>query len=110
MPTFRQTALPQPLAAILCGLDLEDRVLQSFVADTSGRQHLRIPIPAVALGNEDIAEIRISVDRIFVPANLIAGSSDNRELGIRVNHAAIERDPVPTPQSHSGRGPQTAGS
>ena len=49
------------------------------------------------LGNGDRAGIQITVDRTFVPANLIVGSRDARELGIKVYHAAVERDPVPTP-------------
>ena len=73
-----------------------DQLLQSFVADASGRRrHHRIPLPATALGNGDRAKIQITVDRTFVPANLIAGSRDTRELGIKVYHAAVERDPVP---------------
>ena len=71
---------------------------KSFVADASGRRRRqRIPLPAAALGNRDRTEIQITVDRTFVPANLIAGSRDVRELGIKVYHAAVERDPVPTP-------------
>ena len=75
-----------------------DQLLQSFVTDASGRRRRRrIPLPATALGNGDRAKIQITVDRTFVPANLIAGSRDTRELGIKVYHAAVERDPVPTP-------------
>ena len=55
-----------------------DQLLQSFVADASGRRRRRrIPLPATALGNGDRAKIQITVDRTFVPANLIAGSRDN---------------------------------
>ena len=64
-----------------------DQVLQSFVADAAARRRRRIPLPGTALGNEDIAEIRITVDRTFVPANRIVGSHDTRELGIQVYHA-----------------------
>ena len=64
-----------------------DQVLQSFVADAAGRPRRRIPLPGTALGNEDIAEIRITVDRTFVPANRVVGSHDTRELGIQVYHA-----------------------
>ena len=64
-----------------------DQVLQSFVADAAGRRRRRIPLPGTALGNEDITEIRITVDRTFVPANRIVGSHDTRELGIQVYHA-----------------------
>ena len=64
-----------------------DQVLQSFVADAAARRRRRIPLPGTALGNEDIAEIRITVDRTFVPANRVVGSHDTRELGIQVYHA-----------------------
>ena len=63
----------------------------------SDRHRLRIPLSADALGNEDIAEIQITVDRTFVPANLLVDSRDARELGIQVYHAAVERDPSSTP-------------
>ena len=75
-----------------------DQLLQLLVAEASGRgRRRRIPLPAAALGNGDRAEIQITVDRTFVPANLIVDSRDARELGIKVYHAAVERDPVPTP-------------
>ena len=64
-----------------------DQVLQSFVADAAGRRRRRIPLPGTALGHEDIAEIRITVNRTFVPANRVVGSHDTRELGIQVYHA-----------------------
>ena len=67
------------------------------VAEASGRHRRRIPIPAAALGNGNRTEIQITVDRTFVPANLIVGSRDTRELGIKIYHAAVERDPVPIP-------------
>ena len=73
------------------------QLLQLLVAEASARRHRRIPIPSAALGNGDRAEIQITVDRMFVPANLNVDSHDARELGIKVYHAAVERDPVPTP-------------
>ena len=74
------------------------QLLQLLVAEASARRRRRrIPIPSAALENEDRAEIQITVDRTFVPANLNVDSLDARELGIKVYHAALERDPVPTP-------------
>ena len=70
------------------------RVLRSFAAAESGRRRLRIPVPAAAAPRPgDRTEVRIAVDRTFVPAAAIAGSSDHRELGIQVYHAA----PFPPP-------------
>jgi hypothetical protein len=51
----------------------------------------RTQIPAAALGTGDMAEVRLVVDKTFVPALMPgANSRDNRELGIRVFHAFIE--------------------
>ena len=51
----------------------------------------RIPLTAAQLGNGEMAELRISVDKTFVPA-LVAGSNskDPRELGVRVFHAFVD--------------------
>ena len=78
-------------------VSVDDQLLQQLVTEASGRRHRRIPIPAAALGNGDRAEVQVTVDRTFVPANLNVDSRDARELGIKVYHAAVERDPVPTP-------------
>jgi hypothetical protein len=59
---------------------------------TNDRPRLeRIAIAAAILGSADMAEIRVEVDRTFVPARLaVGGGQDDRELGIRVFHAHIE--------------------
>lgn len=51
----------------------------------------KIPISAAQLGNADMVEIRLVVDKTFVPA-LEAGESsgDTRELGVRVLHAFVQ--------------------
>lgn len=51
----------------------------------------RVPISAAQLGGNDMAEVRIDVDRTFVPSRLPAGGRDERELGLQVYHAFIER-------------------
>jgi hypothetical protein len=51
----------------------------------------RIPISAAQLGADDKAELKISVDKTFVPAVVTAGGQhDQRELGVRVFHAFVE--------------------
>jgi hypothetical protein len=51
----------------------------------------RIPIAAAQLGADDKVELKISVDKTFVPAVVTAGGQrDQRELGIRVFHAFVE--------------------
>jgi hypothetical protein len=55
------------------------------------QQVQRIPIAAAQFGAEEKVELRIGVDRTFVPAVVTAGSQkDTRELGIRVFHAFVE--------------------
>jgi hypothetical protein len=49
----------------------------------------KIALPATALGSADNAEIRIDVDKTFIPSRLSPDSKDPRELGIRVFHAAV---------------------
>lgn len=41
-------------------------------------------IPADQIGAEDQIQIRISVDKTFVPKNVIQGAADERELGVQI--------------------------
>ena len=66
-----------------------DQVLQSFLADAAGRRLRRVSLPAEVLGSGDTAEIRIAVDRTFVPPTQPAGGGNERELGIQVHHAFV---------------------
>jgi hypothetical protein len=51
----------------------------------------KIPLKQSDLGGGDMAELRITVDKTFVPSLLPASNSrDPRELGIRVFHAYID--------------------
>jgi hypothetical protein len=49
----------------------------------------RVPISAAAWGSADNVELRVGVDKTFVPDSLSPSAKDPRELGIRVLHAAI---------------------
>jgi hypothetical protein len=49
----------------------------------------KIPVSAAAWGAADNAELKIAVDKTFVPGPLSASVRDSRELGIRVLHAAV---------------------
>ncbi len=71
-------------------LSAGDRVLSSFPAGGAGRRVLDVPLGTGVLGDGDRAVIRIDVDRTFVPANVIEGSRDTRELGIQVYGVHIE--------------------
>jgi hypothetical protein len=49
----------------------------------------KIPISAAVWGSADTVQLRVAVDRTFVPDTLSPEAKDPRELGIRVLHAAI---------------------
>ena len=70
-----------------------DRVVHAFVADAAGRQQLRVPLPTAMLGQDETTQIQLTVNRTFVPANLVANSRDTRELGIQIYQAAIIPNP-----------------
>lgn len=60
-------------------------VIGTFAADSKTTKLVSFPVTAAQLGDGDMAEITIDVDKVFAP-----GGSDPRELGIRVFHAFIE--------------------
>ena len=64
--------------------------VDTFAVDRLGTFLRKIPLTTAQLGGGDMTEMRIEVDRTFVPAKLPAGSRDPRELGIRVYHAFVE--------------------
>lgn len=67
-----------------------DQVLDSFALGAKAELH-RVPITAAQLGGDDKVDLKIVVDKTFVPAVVTAGSQkDTRELGIRVFHAFVE--------------------
>lgn len=49
----------------------------------------KIALPAAALGPDDNTDVRIEVDKTFVPSRLSPSSKDPRELGVRVFHAVV---------------------
>jgi hypothetical protein len=69
---------------------VNDQPIATFAADSSVSKLERIPISAAQLGTNDMVELRLEVDRTFVPAKLPGGSADQRELGIRVYHIFLE--------------------
>lgn len=62
-----------------------NQVIGSFTADAKETRLVKLPITAAQLGDGDVTELLIEVDRTFEP-----GGADTRELGIRVFHAFIE--------------------
>jgi hypothetical protein len=67
-----------------------DAAVATFPASAAGQTLQRIPITAAQLGTGEMTDIKIDVDRTFVPANLPNGGNDHRELGIRVFHVFVE--------------------
>jgi hypothetical protein len=49
----------------------------------------KVPIAAATMGQDEMVDLRIQVDRTFVPALMNTASKDPRELGVRVFHAFV---------------------
>ncbi|MGE5358783.1 MAG: hypothetical protein ACM3NQ_07160 [Bacteroidales bacterium] len=78
------TAAGAPTVTVTSG----DQVVDTFVAD--GEIMRKVPLTAAQLGSGDMVELKISVDKTFVPSLLPASNShDSRELGVRVFHAFV---------------------
>jgi hypothetical protein len=70
---------------------LGSTLLDRFSLPSGVRTLRRIPLPAGAAGDAETVELTIAVDKTFVPSDVPAlGSSDDRELGIRVFRAYLE--------------------
>ncbi len=68
-----------------------DQPVEEFTLEPDERVLRKMTLSAVHFGAEEIAEVRISVDKTFIPAELEAGRSrDPRELGVRVFHAFVD--------------------
>lgn len=66
------------------------QLVTKFAVDNSAPMLRRIHITAAQLGTAEMVELRLDVDKTFVPAQLTGSGSDNRELGIRVYHTFID--------------------
>ena len=69
---------------------LGGQTVDSFTLTPKQPELRKIKLTAAQLGSGDVAEIVISVDKTYVPATLIPGSKDPRELGVRVFHAYVD--------------------
>jgi hypothetical protein len=69
---------------------LGGQVVDEFTLQPKQPDLRKIPLKAAQLGTGDVAELVISVDKTYVPAVLVAGSKDPRELGVRVFHAYVD--------------------
>jgi hypothetical protein len=70
---------------------LGDQVLDRFTLEPRQRALRKIPMTSAQLGSAELSELRISVDKTFVPAQVAVGTTkDTRVLGVRVFHAFVE--------------------
>lgn len=77
---------PQQVAIVIAG-----KTVKTFAADSAASVLQRIPITAAELGNDDMVELKLDLDKAFVPAKLPnAANTDSRELGIRVYHLFVD--------------------
>ena len=71
-------------------LEIGARAVHEFDLEAVGRTVLRHRLRASELGSDDIVELALRVDRTFVPAERDTGSTDTRELGVRVFYLFVE--------------------
>jgi hypothetical protein len=70
---------------------LNDQVIDEFPLAVDERALRRIPLTPAQLGDAEMAELHIRVDKSWIPAQVPeARSGDKRELGIRVFHAFVD--------------------
>jgi hypothetical protein len=67
-----------------------NQAVTSFPADSTDRVLRRIPLTREQMGTGDVAELRIEVDRTFVPAEVESGSQDTRRLGLQVYQVFVQ--------------------
>jgi hypothetical protein len=88
-------SVDQPAAALPEPQRVEIRVgptvVDSFSLAPGQNELRRVQVSASQLGTTDMVEMTVSVDKTFVPALVPAlGSTDSRELGIRVFRAFVQ--------------------
>ena len=70
---------------------LGDQVIDSFTIDPKKELIRKPTITAAQLGTADGVDLKITVDKTYVPAVITNGASrDPRELGVRVFHAYVQ--------------------
>jgi len=71
-------------------VSLGGQTVDQFTLQPKQPELRKIPLTAAQLGNGDVAELVVSVDKTYVPAVINASSKDPRELGVRVFHAFVD--------------------
>ena len=75
---------PQQVTLVVAG-----KPVTTFAAQDTIETLRKFPITAAQLGDADMVELRLDIDKTFVLAQLGKGT-DSRELGIRVMHIFVE--------------------
>lgn len=76
------------------GIITGDRIIQSFPVDSTERTFHELALESADLGVEDRVELKLRVDKTFVPSQLPGHDrSDHRVLGVRVYYAFVEPRP-----------------
>ena len=72
-------------------MTLGDQTIDSFVIEPKKELIRKPTITAAQLGTGDVVDVKISVDKTYVPAVVTNGANrDPRELGVRVFHAYVQ--------------------
>jgi len=72
-------------------ISVGDQAITSFSLTPKQQVLRKIPISAAQFGSDDVVELKLDVDKTFIPALLAASTNkDPRELGVRVFHAFIQ--------------------
>ena len=76
----------QQVALVLGG-----QTVQTLTVEPDVRRLNKITLPGNLMGDAELTELQITVDKTFVPATVTNGASkDPRELGVRVFHAFVD--------------------
>jgi hypothetical protein len=70
---------------------LGDQTIDAFTVEPRKEQIRKTAITAAQLGTADVIDLKISVDKTYIPSVATNGASrDPRELGVRVFHAYVQ--------------------
>lgn len=67
-----------------------DEAIASFVVDHDDVVQRRIPVRSEQMGGGELGQLRVEVDRTFVPADIDGGGDDTRVLGVRVYNVFLD--------------------
>jgi hypothetical protein len=72
-------------------IGLGGQTVETLTIRPDTRALYKVKLPAALMGENELSELQIAVDKTFVPAVVSGGSNrDPRELGVRVFHAFID--------------------